>query len=264
MENRQALIVEIGNSFTELALFEGFSRTSSHRFPTVLFQDVAEAERRVQTVLQDLPPDADAAVCSVVPSLNPLFAELLARRLSGRLIEISSALSLPFTLEYRPEEALGADRLALCSYVRYTWPREAVIALDIGTALTCDVIRSSGDYLGGMILPGIDLMASALHERTAKLPEVSVREAAPLLGRSTEECIRSGVFWGAVKQVSGLVPAVKRHLAEEHGEGPIRVVATGGDSRLIASAMEEPPEIEEDAVLKGARILLDMNRQGEC
>ncbi|ASQ90149.1 hypothetical protein CHL67_03685 [Prosthecochloris sp. GSB1] len=259
----RALIVEIGNSVTELAVFENSSRSASLKAATAGFSDVRCVDRVLSGLFSECHGITDAAVCSVVPALTDLFLSRLAGRLSGSVLEISCALSLPFTLDYRPPEAFGADRLALCAHVRHSWPKEAVIALDIGTAMTCDVVSSSGDYLGGMILPGIDLMTSALHDRTAKLPKVDISGPAPILGRSTEECIRSGVFWGAVKQAEGLVSVVRRFLVKEQGVTSFRVLATGGSCRLIASAMEDPPEIDEDAVLNGARVLMEMN-MGKC
>ena len=259
----RALIVEVGNSVTELAVFEGSSKSLSLKAPTSGLSEGQQVDRMLSGLFSDGHGITHAAVCSVVPPLTDLFLTSLAERIPGTVLEISCSLSLPFTLDYRPPEALGADRLALCAQVRHSWPEETVIALDIGTAMTCDVISSSGDYLGGMILPGIDLMTSALHDRTARLPKVDISGPAPLLGRSTEECIRSGVFWGAVRQAEGLVRAVKQLLEEEHAGSSFRVLATGGSSRLIASAMENPPEIDEDAVLKGARVLLEMN-MGKC
>ena len=97
-------------------------------------------------------------------------------------------------------------------------------------------------------------------DRTAKLPQVHISSSSiPLLGKTTVDCIQSGVFWGCVKQIEGLLAGIRCYLSDAFGEENARVIATGGNSRLVTSAMAEPPVIDELAVMKGAKVLLDMN-----
>lgn len=254
------LIVEIGNSVTDFAVFEEEQCLATYTVPTGQLAGRDAVHDRTKKIFSGHPDIIHAAICSVVPAVGELFLHVLKNALSGKVLEIDGLLSLPFTLDYRPPHALGADRLALCALSTLQWPEKAVIALDIGTATTFDVVSSKGIYLGGMILPGLDLMTAVLHDRTAKLPQVQISSSSmPLLGRSTSDCIQSGVFWGCVKQVEGLLAGIRCYLNDALGEESIRVIATGGSSRLVASAMEEPPMIDEQAVLKGAKLLLDMN-----
>ena len=256
----QALIVETGNSATDFAVFDGESVLAAYSVPTDNFTEGNAVYELIEKVLHDHPSVSHAAVCSVVPSVGELFLHTLSNTLSGKVLEISSSLSLPFVLDYNPPDALGADRLALCALSCRNWPGEAIIALDIGTAITFDVLNAKRDYLGGMILPGLDLMTAVLHDRTAQLPQVQITSSSmPLLGRSTSDCMQSGVFWGCVKQIEGLLAGIRRYLSGALREETIRVVATGGSSRLVTSAMVEPPLVDEQAVLKGAKVLLDMN-----
>jgi len=258
--NDQVLIIETGNSATDFSVYEAERSMAFYRVSSERLAEGEAAERQISSIFQNHPAVDRAAICSVVPSLTALFMPVLEDRLPDRVVKISSSLSLPFTLDYHPVHALGADRLALCALCRSLWPDEAVIALDMGTAITFDVVGSEGVYLGGMILPGLDLMTTVLHDRTAMLPQVTIFSSAiPLLGRSTSGCIESGVFWGCVKQVEGLLADIERYLRETLHEKKVRVIATGGSSRMIASAMANPPLIDDQAVLKGAKVLLEMN-----
>jgi len=258
--NEQVLIIETGNSATDFSVYEEERSVAFYRVASEILGEGEEAERQISRIFQNHAAIQQAAICSVVPSLTALFLPILENRLAGRVVEINSSLSLPFVLDYHPPHTLGADRLAFCALCRSLWPDEAVIALDVGTAITFDVVSSEGVYLGGMILPGLDLMTAVLHDRTAKLPSVTISSSSiPLLGRSTAACIESGVFWGCVKQVEGLLADIERYLSERFHEKQVRVIATGGSSRMIASAMENPPLIDDQAVLKGAKILLEMN-----
>ena len=254
------LIVEIGNSVTDFAVFDGNAFLAAYTARTDILSVGNAGYEQIEKILHDHPDVNHAAVCSVVPPAGGHIHHVLGNILSGRVLEINSSLTLPFELDYNPPSALGADRLALCAFSSRLWQNHAVIALDIGTATTFDVLSSKGVYLGGMILPGLDLMAGVLHDRTAKLPEVRISDSSiSLLGRTTVDCIQSGVFWGCVKQIEGLLAGIRCYLSDAFGEENARVIATGGNSRLVTSAMAEPPVIDELAVMKGAKVLLDMN-----
>ena len=256
----QALIVEIGNSVTDFAVFDGTTFLAAYTAQTEILSVGNAGYEQIEKILHDHPDVNHAAVCSVVPLAGGHIYHVLGNILSGRVLDINSSLTLPFELDYNPPSALGADRLALCAYSSRLREDHAVIALDIGTATTFDVLGSGGKYLGGMILPGLDLMATVLHDRTAKLPDVRISEPPiSLLGKTTHDCIQSGVFWGCVRQVEGLLTEIRHYLDDVLGEKNIMVIATGGNSRFVAGAMKEPPMIDEQAVLKGAKVLLDIN-----
>lgn len=254
------LIVEIGNTVTDFAVFNAEHCLATYTIQTEQLADRKKVLGQTAAVLKHHPAVIHAAVCSVVPSAGELFLQSLGNTLPGKVLEINSSLTLPFVLDYSPPNTLGADRLALCAYSRRNWPDKAAIALDIGTAITFDVLSSKGVYIGGMIMPGLDLMTAVLHDRTAKLPLVQITESSlPLLGKSTADCMQSGVFWGCIKQVEGLITAIRRFLTLELQEEEVRVVGTGGSCNLVASAMDDPPEIDAQAVMKGAKVLLDLN-----
>lgn len=256
----EVLIVEIGNTVTDFAVFNAEHCLATYTVQTEQLADRNKVLEQTTAIFSRYPAVIHAAVCCVVPAVGELFLQSLSNALPGKVLEINSSLTLPFTLDYKPPDALGADRLSLCAYSRRNWPDKAAIALDIGTAITFDVLSSKGKYLGGMILPGLDLMTAVLHDRTAKLPLVQITEPfLPLLGKSTADCMQSGVFWGCIKQVEGLIAAIRRFLTLEFQEKAVKVVGTGGSCSLVASAMDDPPEIDAQAVMKGAKVLLDIN-----
>ncbi|NTU53307.1 MAG: type III pantothenate kinase [Chlorobiaceae bacterium] len=253
------LVVDIGNTTTTAAVFRGKAEPSVESMASNGYADtdrMADLFRRLSGRYGA--PEA-IALCSVVPGITAACTTLLGSMFPVPVLHISSALRLPFRLDYGDCRTFGADRLALCAWGRHLCEGRAVIAIDIGTAITFDVLGSDGAYRGGLIMPGIDMMAGSLHSRTAQLPLVEIGKPDKLLGRSTEECIRSGIYWGAVSQIGGLVDVVADELIRESGEPSVEVIVTGGNSRSIASEIGSVSVIDELAVLRGADLLLRMN-----
>ncbi len=253
------LIIEVGNSGTDIAVFQEDRCLECLRVPTVSLGSARDIESCLNELLQRYQGIGLAGVCSVVPKLTRLFTIVLKDFYAMRLVEIDSSIALPFRFDYAPRESLGPDRIALLALSAGMYPRKAVVAVDIGTAMTFDVLDSSAFYLGGMILPGVDLMSFVLHDRTARLPLVRITEPASLLGNSTESCIRSGIYWGCIKQVEGLLMTILDYLQHEAGERDVEILMTGGNSRMIASGLSFPVTVDEQAVLKGAGMLVGMN-----
>lgn len=257
--NAARLIVVIGNTTTTLAIFPDGPDPLTERIPSSSFADPGVMSETLDAVIRRYGPFLDAAICSVVPEIAGRCAEALGSAGSIPVLNIGSGLELPFMLRYENGNAFGADRIALCAWSSRLFPQQAHISVDIGTAITFDVLDSKGEYVGGLIMPGIDMMSGALHSRTAQLPLVAIEPGASLLGRSTGECIRSGIFWGAVKQIEGLIEEISRYLRDELGESSIGVIATGGNSRMIAAEIGSIDIVDELAVARGSRLLLEMN-----
>jgi len=255
------LVVDIGNTTTSLALFTGAPEPAVESMPSDRFADPASLREVAGKLTHNYGLPQAIAVCSVVPAVAAAGSVLLQSLFSLPVMTIGSTLRLPFRLEYDMLHTFGADRIALCAWSRNLFEGRAVIAVDIGTAITFDVLDSAGTYRGGLIMPGIDMMAGALHSRTAQLPLVDIRKPEGLLGLSTGECIRSGIYWGAVRQIGGLIEVISAQLMSESGESSVEVIATGGNSRLIASEIGTIPVIDELAVIRGSDLLLRMNMQ---
>jgi type III pantothenate kinase len=124
--------------------------------------------------------------------------------------------------------------------------------VDLGTAVTFDYVTESGAYAGGVIAPGIGLSSDALFERTAKLPRVEMERPARVIGKNTVECIKSGLFYGFI----GLIDGVLDRMHEELG-GPVAVVATGGSARIVAGESKHIKEVDEVLTLRGLRIIYE-------
>ncbi|MBO8092726.1 MAG: type III pantothenate kinase [Prosthecochloris sp.] len=256
--SKRFLIVEAGNTVTDFAVTQNGSCLVHLHVPTATLKTSSDVTRQVVPLHDRFPGMEAAGVCSVVPALTALVMSALEDCFPGPVIEISASLRLPFTLEYYPPGAIGADRIALLAYAADAAGGRPVIAVDAGTAITVDVLDAEGHYTGGMILPGIDLSCSALNQGTARLPLVKLEKCPPLLGRSTEGCIQSGVFWGCVHQIEGILDDITTILCDDQ-EQEIPVIMTGGSGRLIEPLIHHKLIFQEHAVLFGAWLLTSMN-----
>lgn len=253
------LVVETGNTTASIAVFRGEDCLEVHKVPSRTMSGKDGFEELFAPVIIKYPALRDAALCSVVPSLDAPISSYLRASLAGEVMMVSASMHLPFTLHYDSPDSFGADRIALCALSHRLYPGEAVIALDIGTAITVDVLGSGEDYLGGLIMPGLDLMAKALHEHTARLPLVGIYRPERLIGCSTVECIRNGIALGCVSGIEGLLARITTWLREEHQEERIRVIATGGSAPLITGMLNTATVLDEFAVLRGTRYLFSLN-----
>ncbi|NTW51714.1 MAG: type III pantothenate kinase [Chlorobiaceae bacterium] len=253
------LVVVIGNTTTTMVVFSDGPDPLVERIPS----DRSASNESIADAIGELVlrygSPREIAICSVVPDLSTRYVALFESMFSVPVLSVSSDLRLPFSFEYGNRDTFGADRIALCAWSQKLFPGQAHIAVDIGTAITFDVLDSKSSYVGGLIMPGLDMMAGALHSRTAQLPLVNIGKTANLLGRSTDECIRSGIFWGVVRQIDGLIDEISGYLMRELGEMSVGVIATGGNSRLIAAEIKSIGVVDELAVARGSRLLLEIN-----
>ncbi len=254
------LVVEIGNTTASIAIFRGEECLEVHKAPTLTMTDNNGVEGQLLPIVLNYPALRDAALCSVVPFLDEVICTSLRSLLPGEVVKVASSMHLPFTLHYDSPDSFGADRIALCALCRRLYPAEAVIALDIGTAITVDVLGSGQDYLGGLIMPGLELMAKALHEHTARLPLVGIDRPEMLVGLSTVDCIKSGIALGCAASIEGIIAKITSWLRDEYDEQHIRVIATGGNAQLVADMLDSSPVVEEHAVLRGTSYLFSLNR----
>ena len=153
----------------------------------------------------------------------------------------------------KPSE-VGADRLVNAVGAHGSYPGKPLIVIDSGTATTFDVVGADGSFEGGIIAPGINLSMKALHEAAAKLPRVAIQRPDHVIGRDTVAAMQSGVFWGYIDLIDGLVERVKA----EYGQ-PMTVIATGGVASLFEGAAQNIDHFDGDITIKGLRILYDRN-----
>ena len=164
-----------------------------------------------------------------------------------------STLDWGFDIRVVNAAEVGADRLlnTLAAHRRFGGP---LVIVDFGTATTFDVVEKDGAYLGGVICPGINLSLEALHQAAAQLPRIGIARPQAVIGRQTVPAMQSGIYWGYVAKVEGLVARIKA----EYG-GPMKVVATGGLASLVAEGTMVIEQIEPDLTLDGLRLLAERN-----
>ena len=191
-----------------------------------------------------------AIIGSVVPEANFNLLTLCRRYCDGEPLMVGEpGVELGMrALVDRPEE-VGADRLVntVAAHERY---KKALIVVDFGTATTFDVVDGSGNYCGGAIAPGINLSLTALHLAAAKLPSVRIRRTDRVIGRNTVDCMQSGIFWGYVGLVEGIVARIKTEFG-----APMGVIATGGLAPVFDGVTEVIESVDPDLTLWGLRLI---------
>lgn len=249
------LLIDIGNTHTHLGWAKGTRIFGAQNLST---KDVrAGSLGRILEGLLPRKPVTGACLCSVVPAATGP-ARRAVRAVTGLDPEILGPDRLPgIGVRYPKPESIGPDRLAnaVAATRHFGAP---VVVVDFGTAVTFDVVDADSHYVGGIIAPGIAMMTDYLHERTALLPRVRIREPRRVVGKSTEQAMLAGAVVGYRGMVRGLIQA----LREELGQAELPVVATGGYARLIAAQLPEIRAVRPHLTLEGLRLTWE-HRQGQ-
>lgn len=250
------LAIDVGNTEVTLGLFDGAALTRSFRMSSETRRTPDEIALLLGQIFPELSQAGThaAVIASVVPTATFAFARAVRALIGSEPREITAATASGIQIEYRDPDSVGADRIAnaAAALERYGAP---VIVVDFGTATTFDVIVKERRYLGGVIAPGIVTGADHLIRRAARLSAFELHPPERVVGRSTEESLQSGVYYGAVGQVDAIV----RRIAAEAKIQPT-VVATGGLAPMIAKHSETIQKVDPDLTLHGLRILAE---QGE-
>ena len=235
--------VDIGNTFTKFGIFDGDVLTSKLSIPTKRNARASEIRRAIG---DDLAIAAEAVfVCSVVPDIENGMRLFLKDATGLEPVFVDNSFDFGISLNYAPRESLGTDRL-VAMYAAVEKYGAPCIVCSLGTATTIDVVSADRQFLGGLIAPGMNTMAAALYINASRLPRVRIDEPAELLGNSTAECIRSGVYYGYVEMVTRLIA---RCAAEV--EDPLKIV-TGGNAGVVSEVADVA---DPDLVLTGLRML---------
>ena len=249
------LAIDVGNTQTHVGMFQDDELVEHWRFATVRFATADELATVLAGLLdlRDLRlADVHAAMVSaVVPTLAHEYEQAIERYFGGRGLLVSSDIKsgMPIRID-RPQE-LGADRLvnAVAAYDRVGG---ACIAVDFGTAINYDVVSAAGEYLGGVISPGIEISLEALAARAARLPRVDIEEPRHAIGKGTEEAIQAGVVYGFAGQVDAILGRIREELGEE-----ATAIATGGFAGTIVPFCEQVDEVDDRLTLQGLKLIWD-------
>jgi type III pantothenate kinase len=240
------LVIDVGNTQTKLAWFEQGRLTE-----TVRIEDNNSA------IIQDLISDRhpERAIISVTGNMNPDLKEALIRQKVTMLL-LDHRTALPVQIGYLTPETLGRDRIAAAAGARYVCPFCNVLVVDMGTAITIDFITSEGLYMGGNISPGMQMRFRALHEFTARLPEVTKDPDFPSFGTDTSTAIAAGVQQGIIYEINSYIDDFTRRYPA------CEFIVTGGDAGFFVSKLKRSIFAIPDLVLKGLNYILEYNSSG--
>ena len=252
------LVIDVGNTNIVYGLFEGTDlrhefRVESSRGKTA--DEYAVTLRQLLAMREVGAGHVEAAiVASVVPSLTEPMVGVVARAFSCPVLVVGPGIKTGMPILYENPREVGADRIvnAVAAFERV---QSGVIVVDFGTATTFDCVTPKGEYLGGVICPGIQISADALFARAAKLPRVEITKPAKVVGRNTVHSMQSGIIYGYVGLVDGMV----ERLREELGY-PCRVLATGGFATVVAPLSKVIDDVEPILTLTGLRLLYERNK----
>lgn len=252
------LAVDAGNTQTIFGLFEGERLVADWRVATRHDQTSDELGVLLRSLFAENGLQVGAVrgvvISSVVPDLNSVFTRTAERYFGARPLFVGPGVKTGMPILIDNPHEVGADRIvnAVGAVARHGAP---VIVVDFGTATNLDVVGENGEYLGGVIAPGLGISAEALFARAARLSRVDVRKPPRVIGRNTEECVQSGLFHGYASLVGGLVAKVRAELG-----GAVPVVATGGLASIFAQELELLTAVDGELTLQGLRLIWEKNR----
>ncbi len=252
------LCIDIGNTNITFGLFEGDNLGPRWRIRTIHEKTPDEYGILMDQLFRHrgCQPDqvTGVAIASVVPPLTPVFQVVCWGYLGKTALVVGAGVRTGVRIRYENPRDVGADRVVDAAAVRALYGVPACV-VDFSTATTFDAVSADGDYLGGAIAPGIGIAAQALFERTAKLPRVELNRPPSAIGRNTVHSIQSGLLFGYVALVEGMVTRFKAEL----GPGT-RVVATGSLAEVVARETEVIDVVDPWLTLHGLRIIYELNR----
>lgn len=247
------LALDVGNTNITVGVFEGSSLHTRWRLRTVRDQTADEWGILLRNLF-DLAHLNQAKVdgliiASVVPPLDASLAWMSRRYFQLDPVFVTSETDTGITIRYDNPREVGADRIvnAVAAFHKYGGP---VVVVDLGTAITFDVVSAKGEYLGGVICPGIGVSVEALVARTARLPQVDFRNPGSVIGKTTVTSMQSGLYYGAI----GMIDSISERLERELGPGT-KTVATGGQAAMIVGDSRYLKHVDEDITLEGLRLI---------
>lgn len=251
------LLIDIGNTHSHLGLANQ-RRVTRHADMSTEAWNSRQAERKLKQFV-DKTKINSVAFCSVVPAVTKFVRRTIRTAFGLRAAELDGDSVTGIGIDYPEPKSIGPDRLANALAARHHFGAPSVV-IDFGTAVTFDVVDGKGNYVGGIIAPGMAVMTDYLHEKTALLPQIKIRDTHSAIGRSTEEAM----LVGAVHGYRGLIRELIKDLKAELRTKRLPVVATGGYSRLFDRNLKEITAVAPLLTLEGLRLFNEISMQGSA
>jgi type III pantothenate kinase len=241
------LAVDIGNTNIDFGVFRGRRLARRFRHPTYLKIDSASEYSNYlkKNLFKHQEKDIDCVIiCSVVPSRAIILQRAIRLILKAEILVLGRDIEAPINNLYKAPKRVGQDRM-VNAYAGLKLYGSGLILVDFGTAITFDIVSRKGDYVGGLIHPGLSISLKALHGHTALLPEIEKKLPGRLIGQNTKESMLSGVIFGAAEMCDGLIRRLRRKCKN------FKAIATGGDSKHIRRYCKNIDKFDQALTLKG-------------
>src|SRR5215218_6278128 len=251
------LVVDVGNTQTHFGTYRDGTLVEHWRFATVRDSTADELGAVLRNLLElrgiGLADLNASIVSSTVPQLRPEWESMASRYLDHEMLVVGPGTKTGMGLRYENPREIGPDRL-VNAVAAYDKVHGACVVVDFGTAVTYDPVSAEGEYLGGIIFPGVEISMEALTERAAALPKIELGRPRSLIGKTTIDAIRAGAVFGFAGSVDGILRRLRAEMGDE-----IETIATGGLAEHIVPYTEEIDDTDDLLTLTGLRLLHERN-----